>query len=91
MISTTTEGFLLGVISTCSVLAGMFFLKFWRRTRDSLFLAFGIAFLVEGINRAVLLDLSNPNQGHPLTYVVRLLASLIILAGILHKNYHASR
>ena len=91
MISTTTEGFLLGVISTCSVLASMFFLKFWRRTRDSLFLAFGIAFLVEGINRAVLLDLSNPNQGHPLTYVVRLLASLIILAGILHKNYHASR
>jgi len=91
MISTTTEGFLLGVISTCSVLAGMFFLKFWRRTRDSLFLAFGIAFLVEGINRAVLLDLSNPNEAHALTYVVRLLASLIILAGILHKNYHASR
>lgn len=88
---TSTETFLLGVICTCSVLAGLFFLKFWRRTRDSLFLAFGIAFLVEGINRAFILDLPNPNQAHPLTYIVRLLASLIILAGILHKNYRSAR
>jgi uncharacterized membrane protein HdeD (DUF308 family) len=88
---TLTEGFLLGVISTCSVLAGIFFLKFWRRTRDSLFLAFGIAFLVEGVNRAIILDPSHPSQGHPVTYLVRLLASLIILAGILHKNYRTSR
>jgi hypothetical protein len=86
-----TEGFLLGVICTCSVLAGIFFLKFWRRTRDTLFLAFGIAFLVEGANRAFLLELSNPKQAQPLTYIVRLLASLIILAGILHKNYRSAR
>lgn len=88
---TLTEGFLLGIISTCSVLAGLFFLKFWRRTRDGLFLAFGIAFLVEGINRAVILDLPEPSVGSPITYVVRLLASLIILAGILHKNYLSAR
>ena len=88
---TRTESFLLGVIFTCSVIAGVFFLKFWRRTGDSLFLAFGIAFLVEGINRAFILELQNPNQAHPLTFVVRLLAALIILAGILHKNYSSSR
>lgn len=86
-----TEGFLLGVIATCSVLAGVFFLKYWRRTRDSLFLAFGIAFLVEGVNRAVILDLPEPNQGHAYTYVVRLLASLIILGGILNKNRRSAR
>ena len=88
---TRTEIFLLGVISTCSLLAALFFFKFWRRTGDSLFLAFGIAFLVEGINRAFIIDLPNPNQGHPLTFVVRLLAALIILVGILHKNYRSSR
>jgi hypothetical protein len=88
---TPTENFLLGVICTCSVLAGLFFLKFWRRTHDTLFLAFGIAFLVEGINRAVVIDLPEPNVGHPLTYIVRLLAALIILAGILHKNYRSAR
>ena len=88
---TRTEIFLLGVISTCSLLAALFFFKFWRHTRDSLFLAFGIAFFVEGINRAFILDLPYPNQGHPLTFIVRLLAALIILAGILHKNYRSSR
>jgi hypothetical protein len=86
-----TEGFLLGVICTCSVLAGIFFLKFWRRTGDTLFLAFAVAFLVEGANRAVLAELPDPGQGHPVTYIVRLLASLIILAGILHKNYRSAR
>ncbi len=42
------EAFLLGVIATSSLTAGVFFLKFWRKTRDSLFLAFGLAFFVEG-------------------------------------------
>ena len=45
------EAFLLGVIVTCSLTAGVFFLKFWRRTSDSLFLAFAVAFLIVGVNR----------------------------------------
>ena len=81
------EGFLIGVISTCSVVAGIFFLKFWRKTRDFLFLAFGAAFLIEGLNRAAVLLVSRPNQGHPLIYGVRLFVSLLILAAILKKNY----
>ncbi|HZD76632.1 MAG TPA: DUF5985 family protein, partial [Acidobacteriaceae bacterium] len=32
------EGFLLGIIATSSLTAGVFFLKFWKKTRDSLFL-----------------------------------------------------
>ena len=38
------EGFLLGVIATSSVVAGIFFLRFWKDTRDSLFLAFASLF-----------------------------------------------
>ena len=85
------EGFLIGVISTCSVVAGIFFLKFWRKTRDFLFLAFGVAFVVEGVNRAAVLLVARPNEGHPLIYGVRLLASLLILAAILKKNYGGAR
>jgi uncharacterized membrane protein HdeD (DUF308 family) len=59
------EGFLIGVISTCSFLAGAFFLRFWRRTRDFLFLAFAIAFLIEGVNRAAVLMVAKPNEGSP--------------------------
>lgn len=80
------EGFLLGIIVTSSLAAGVFFLRFWRDTHDSLFLAFGVAFLIEGINRIIVLFLSHPNEGTPGIYLVRLLAFLIILAGIINKN-----
>lgn len=85
------EGFLVGVISICSLLAGLFFLKFWRRTGDFLFLAFAIAFLVESVNRAAVLEVSHPNEGSPGIYLVRLAASLIILAAIVKKNYSGAR
>lgn len=81
------DPFLLGVIATASLTAGVFFLKFWSKTRDSLFLAFGLAFVIEGLNRCAVLMLAKPNEGSPYIYGVRLLAFLIILAAILHKNY----
>jgi len=80
------EGFLLGIIVAASLIAGLFFLKFWRRTRDPLFLAFALAFTIEGLNRIGFLLVADPNEGSPAIYVVRLMAFLIILAAILHKN-----
>jgi uncharacterized membrane protein HdeD (DUF308 family) len=80
-------GFLLGVIATTSMTAGIFFLKFWTKTRDPLFLAFACAFIIEGFNRAALLTVAHPNEGSPWIYLVRLLAFLLILAAILKKNY----
>lgn len=84
------ESFLIGVIATSSLLAGLFFLKFWRETRDSFFLAFAASFTIEGISRVVALFLSNPNEGNPWYYLVRLLAFLLILFAILRKNYGRS-
>lgn len=81
------DAFLLGVIAASSITAAIFFLKFWKRTHDSLFLAFGVAFLIEGVNRIAVLEAQRPNEGSPWTYVVRLIAFLIILAAILNKNY----
>jgi uncharacterized membrane protein HdeD (DUF308 family) len=83
----TIEAFLVGVISACSFLAGLYFLKFWNRTHDSLFLCFSIAFFIEGVNRVATLHVQHPNEGNPWTYVVRLVAFIIILGGILEKNY----
>ncbi len=84
------EGFLLGVIATGSLVAGTFFLKFWRKTRDFLFLAFGIAFLIEAINRVAFLFVASPNEGTASIYVVRLLAFLLILSGIIYKSARPS-
>ena len=81
------EGFLLGIIATSSVAAGFFFVKFWRKTGDSFFLAFAASFFIEGMNRTSLLLLDKPNEGHPLIYIVRLLSLLLIFGAILKKNY----
>ncbi len=80
------EGFLLGVIVATSLIAGLFFLKFWRETRDLLFLAFAAAFFVEGINRVGVLLVAKPNEGNPTIYIIRLVAFLLILAAIVWKN-----
>jgi uncharacterized membrane protein HdeD (DUF308 family) len=84
---TMLYGFLLGVIATSSLAAGLFFLKFWRHTRDSLFLVFAIAFIVEGLNRTTFIFLAKPNEGVPLIYIIRLAVFLLILAAVLKKNY----
>lgn len=81
------NGFLLGVIATASACVGVIFLKYWRQTRDPLFLSFAIAFLVEGVNRACLLFVEKPNEGKPVIYVVRLMVFLLLLVAIIRKNY----
>lgn len=79
-------GFLLGIVVALSLVAALFFFKFWKRSRDSLFLAFGAAFLIEGVNRMSYLLLDKPNEGAPAIYAVRLVAFLLILAAIVRKN-----
>lgn len=85
------EGFLLGVIVVTSLAAGAFFIKFWKRTRDTLFLAFGAAFIIEGLNRIGFLLVERPNEGSPVIYIVRLLAFVLIIAAIVRKNREPAR
>ena len=77
---------LLGAIAMASLVAGLFFLRFWRDTRDSLFLWFAISFLIEGLNRAALGLSADPNEGRPFFYFVRFLSFLLILIAIVQKN-----
>jgi uncharacterized membrane protein HdeD (DUF308 family) len=84
------ETFLTGVIAATSLTAGLFFLRFWRDTRDGFFLAFAASFTVEGLSRIVAVFLPRPNEGSPWYYLVRLLAFLLILFAIVRKNYGKS-
>ena len=81
---------LLGAIAMASVVAGLFFLRFWRDTGDRLFLYFAISFLIEGVNRAALGLSDNPDEGRPFFYFVRLLSFTLILLAIIQKNLHKS-
>ncbi len=84
------DGFLVGVIASTSLVAGLFFLKFWRDTRDSLFLLFALAFLIEAAGRTSFLAVAHPNEGAPAIYLVRCFAFLLIVAGIVNKNRQTS-
>ncbi|HZH81711.1 MAG TPA: DUF5985 family protein [Phototrophicaceae bacterium] len=77
---------LLGAIAMASLVAALFFLRFWRDTKDRLFLFFSISFFVEGLNRFALAMVTDPNEDQPFFYVVRFLSFLLIVAAILDKN-----
>ena len=77
---------LVGGISTASIVAGLFFFRFWRSTRDRFFLLFALSFLIEGVNRVVLYESVGLSEDAPVYYVIRLIAYGLILAAIIDKN-----
>lgn len=79
--------FMLGAIGAFSFTASIFFLRFWRDTKDFFFLSFAFFFLVEAGIRIALLFESHPNEAHVWIYTPRLLALVTILFAILRKNY----
>jgi uncharacterized membrane protein HdeD (DUF308 family) len=77
---------LLGAIAMATLTIGLFFLRFWKKTRDRFFLFFAVAFGLEGFNR-ILLGLNyNSNENDPIYYIVRLLSFILILIAIVDKN-----
>jgi uncharacterized membrane protein HdeD (DUF308 family) len=83
------DGFSLGFVATVSLVVAMFFLRFWRRTHDFLFLAFAISFGAEAITRAIMALKGIPDTNYSWVYVERLLEYLFILFAILRKNRRA--
>jgi len=80
------EQMLMGAIAALSFVAGLFFVRFWRQSRDRLFLYFAASFSLEGINRIVLAVVRHADEQEPLFYLVRLLAYGLILLAIWQKN-----
>jgi hypothetical protein len=76
---------LLGAIAMSSLVAGLFFLSFWRSTKDRFFLFFAVAFCLEAASR-VLLGLAELSESVPALYLIRLLAYGCILYAIVDKN-----
>ena len=78
--------FLLGYIAAASGAVTLYFLRFWKETRDFLFVAFAVFFVVQGGTRAFALSNPNPNIADMWVYTLRLLAVLLVVAAILRKN-----
>lgn len=75
-----------GAIGAGSLVVALFFLRFWRTTRDRFFLFFAMSFALEAINRLMLGFLSGATEDRPGYYLIRLLAYALILMAIIDKN-----
>ncbi len=84
--TTTLLTFLSGAITFGFVLAALFFLRFWRKTRDQLFLAFASAFFLLGFGQALLALADIAVEERSWLYLFRLAAFALILTAIIRKN-----
>lgn len=73
------------------VVVALFFLRFWKLSKDRLFGFFSLAFFVLGAQRLALALTTQTNEGSVLLYGIRLLAFGIILVAILDKNRSAKK
>lgn len=78
--------FLAGALTLAYVIASTYFVHFWRRTADRLFLAFALAFALLALNQVTVFALGVADERHNYAYILRVLGFILILAAIVDKN-----
>ena len=78
--------FLAGAIVMGFAVAAQLFLKFWRKTRQGLFLAFAGSFMLLGVTQALLTLAGILIEERSWLYLLRLAAFLLILAALWSQN-----
>jgi len=68
------------------LVAGLFFFRFWRQTRDRFFLWFALSFWLESANRVALGVWAGASEHSPWLYGVRVVAYGLILLAVWQKN-----
>lgn len=82
--------FMSGAVTMGFVVAGVFFLRFWKRTSDPLFLTFAVAFGLLALNQGLAQWLDAADERVAYTYLLRVLAFVLILIAIVQKNLGGS-
>lgn len=75
-----------GALMMACLVTGLFFIRFWKKTYDRLFLIFSFAFFLLSVERLVLGYLGNRSEPTPEVYYIRLAAFVMILIAIVDKN-----
>ncbi|ATB40397.1 hypothetical protein CYFUS_005846 [Cystobacter fuscus] len=84
--------FLSGMTSGLCLVAGLFFLRFWRKTGDRFFGFFAASFWMMALHRVMMVLLRNGENEHVLVvYLIRLLSFVLILVAIADKNWARPR
>jgi hypothetical protein len=83
--------FLSGMVTMGYVTAALFFLRFWRRTMDHLFLAFSLAFFLFATNQALVALSPYSREDQAVFYLLRFSGFAILIAAIIAKNVRQRR
>ena len=78
--------FLWGALAMACWVAGLFFVRFWRSTRDRFFAFLGIAFWVFALSWTGLVAFEATDETRHYYFLVRLAAFVLIIVGIVDKN-----
>jgi Family of unknown function (DUF5985) len=82
---------LMGAVAMSSFVATLFFLRFWRQTRDGFFLLFSVAFGLDAATRFILGLSHVPDEAEPFFYLARLVTFGLIIVAIIQKNRPGKR
>lgn len=83
--------FLSGALTFAYIIAGVFFLRFWRKTGDVLFLSFCVAFWLFACNQVIVSALGAADERTGYAYLLRVLGFTVILVAIVGKNLAPGR
>ena len=78
--------FFSGFLAAGFLVCALFFFRFWSRSKDGLFFAFGLAFGLLAIQQILGVFLGLPEEERSWIYLLRLLAFSILIVAILRKN-----
>lgn len=78
--------FLSGATVMASLACALFFLRFWRQSRDRLFAFFALAFAALTANWLLVALFNIPDEARHYLYLLRLVAFLLIIFAIWDKN-----
>lgn len=77
---------LVGAIVMASLVASLFFLRYWKSTNDRFFLFFALSFLIEAVNRLIFWSAISATEEIEAYFLIRLAAYALILIAIIDKN-----
>lgn len=75
-----------GAVAMASLVAALFFLRFWRQTKDRFFLFFAAGFALDAATRFILALAQVSSELEPFFYISRLVTFALIIAAIVDKN-----
>jgi hypothetical protein len=83
--------FLFGALCMGCALIGIYFLRYWKNSRDPLFVWFSVAFWVMAANWLGLALTDPESESRHTLYLLRLAAFVLIIVGIVNKNRRHGR